>query len=231
MFKNDVLEGLEIELSDQQLKMFDLYYEQLIAYNEHTNLTRITERNEVNIKHFYDSLTLAKTLDLTAVRSLCDMGAGAGFPSIPLKFIYPHLNITIIDSLGKRIVFLKQLIETLDLRDVNLVYDRIEKHAENHQEVFDVVVARALGSLPLILEMGIPMLKTKGKLVAYKGHNYESELLDSKKTLLKLGSKLIEEERYDLPNDMGHRVHLVVEKMKHVHGYPRSFAIMKKKPL
>ncbi len=231
MFHKDVLEGLGIDLSEEQLEQFDRYYDALISYNKHTNLTRITERDEVDIKHFYDSLTLAKTLDLSQATSLCDMGSGAGFPSIPLKLIYPHLEITIIDSLGKRIAFLKQLIETLDLRDVNLVYDRIEKHAKQHTEMFDVVTARALGRLPLILEMGIPMLKVNGMFIAYKGQNYESELLDSRRTLHMLGSKITDEIRYDLPNDMGSRVHIVVEKLKHIKGYPRSFAAMKKKSL
>lgn len=231
MFKLDVLEGLGIELSEAQLKQFEVYYHELITFNEHTNLTRITERHEVDIKHFYDALTLAKTIDLTDVISLCDMGSGAGFPSIPLKIIYPHLQITIIDSLGKRIAFLKDLVEALKLEGVNLVYDRIEKHAEKHKQVFDVVTARALGKLPLILEMGIPMLKTNGLFIAYKGQNYESEVRDSKRALLKLNAKLIDEVRYDLPHDMGHHVHLVVQKLKHIHCYPRSFASMKKKTL
>ncbi len=231
MFKNDLIKGLNIELSKEQIKQFDTYYHELISYNKHTNLTRITERHEVDIKHFYDSLRLAKTIDLTAVQSLCDMGSGAGFPSIPLKIIYPHLDITIIDALGKRIAFLKQLIEVLDLKSVNLIYDRIEKHAEKYQQVFDVVTARALGKLPMILEMGVPMLKVDGLFIAYKGHNYESELLDSKNAMQKLGLILQDEARYVLPYDAGQRIHLVFRKTKHVKGYPRSFAVIKKKPL
>lgn len=231
MFKEEVLKDLGIKLSDEQSHLFDVYYESLVAFNAHTNLTRITERHEVDIKHFYDSLTLAKTIDLSQVESLCDMGSGAGFPSLPLKIIYPHLEVTIIDSLGKRIAFLKELIEVLGLSGVSLVYDRIESHAQNHPLSFDVVTARALGKLPLIIEMGVPMLKEKGLLIAYKGQNYESEVLDSRHALLKLGSKLKDEIQYNLPDEMGHRVHLVIEKQKHVQGYPRSFAVMKKKPL
>ena len=231
MFSKDVLEGLGIVLSNHQINQFEVYYQALIVFNEHTNLTRITDREDVDVKHFYDSLTLAKSVDLSQVQTLCDMGSGAGFPSIPLKIIYPHLDITIIDSLGKRIAFLKELIETLKLDHVHLVYDRIESHALTHQETFDVVTARALGKLPMILEMGIPMLKTEGKLVAYKGQNHESELIDSKHALHVLGAKLLDEIPYELPYDMGHRVHLVILKLKHVKGYPRSFAVMKKKPL
>ena len=231
MLKQIIWDGLNIEISKEQEKMFEQYYESLIAYNTHTNLTRITDKNDVDIKHFYDSLTLAKTIDLTKELTVCDMGAGAGFPSIPLKIIYPNLHITIIDSSGKRIAFLKSLIESLALKDVQLVYNRIEKHAQEHQEIFDVVVARALGKLPMIIEMGIPMLKVEGLLVAYKGQNYESEILDSKRTIQKLGSKLIDEIRYTLPLDMGKRAHLVIAKKKHVNGYPRNFAVMKKRSL
>ena len=202
-----------------------------MTYNEHTNLTRITNRDDVDIKHFYDSLALAKTLDLSQVKTLYDMGSGAGFPSIPLKLIYPHLEITIIDSLGKRIAFLKQLIETLDLKDIHLVYDRIETHAKSHQQACDVVIARALGRLPMILEMGIPMLKVDGRFVAYKGHHYKEELNESQQAMKRLETTLEHIVSYDLPKDMGHHVHLVFVKKQHVSGYPRQFAVMKKKPL
>ena len=231
MLKQIKNKKLGVTLSAEQLKMFDTYYQILVTYNEHTNLTRITERKDVDIKHFYDSLSLAKTIDLTRISTLCDMGSGAGFPSIPLKIIYPELKVTIIDSAGKRIAFLKMLVETLNLNDVQLVYNRIEKHAAAYQESFDLVIARALGKLPMIIEMGVPMLKVGGMLIAYKGQNYESEILNSKRALQKLGSKLIEEIHYTLPLDMGNRAHLIIEKKKHVSGYPRNFTIMKKKPL
>ena len=191
-----------MNLSDEQLKQFDRYYDELIRYNEHTNLTRITDRDEVDIKHFYDSISLAQTVDLTQVNTLCDMGSGAGFPSLPLKILFPHLKITIIDSLGKRIIFLKELIETLDFKDVELVYDRIEAHAKTHQETYDLVTARALGTLPMILEMGVPMLKTSGLFVAFKGQRYQKELLDSQRAMHMLGSELIKENQYSLPLDM-----------------------------
>src|SRR5690554_194125 len=105
MFKEDVKNNLSYDLTDEQLKQFNVYYEFLIEYNNVTNLTRIVEENEVYYKHFYDSISLIKHVDLTTVKTFCDMGAGAGFPSIPLKILYPHLEITIIDSLGKRIIF------------------------------------------------------------------------------------------------------------------------------
>jgi len=231
MFKEMVLENLGIDLSDDALKQFDRYYDALISFNKHTNLTRITQREDVDIKHFYDSLALVKTIDLSNVKTLCDMGAGAGFPSIPLKIAYPHLKVTIIDSLGKRITFLKQLIDTLDLKDVHLVYDRIENHAKSHQQTYDVVTARALGKLPLILEMGMPMVKKDGCFIAYKGSNYVDELIESKKALQILKGRLEVERSYELPDDKGGRVHLLIRKQNHVQGYPRSFAAMKKKPL
>ncbi len=231
MLKQIVLDGLNIALSDEQIQKFDIYYNELVTYNEQTNLTRITTRDDVDIKHFYDSLTLAKTIDLKDVNSMCDMGSGAGFPSIPLKLIYPHLEITIIDSLGKRIMFLKRLIEKLDLHNVDIVYNRIEKHAEEHQKMFDVVTARALGNLSLILEMGVPMLKVSGEFIAYKGRHYETELFDGKNAIKQLGVKLEKVSEYVLPFDMGNHVHLVFLKNQHITGYPRTFATMKKNPL
>jgi len=230
-FKNDLARGLKIEIDDVQENQFELYYEFLIEYNKITNLTRITEKDEVYYKHFYDSLTMASSLNMNDVQSICDMGSGAGFPSIPLKIIYPHLQITIVDSLNKRIVFLKKLIEKLDLNNVTLVHDRVEHYALDHQQQFDIVTARALGNLSLISEMGIPMTKMNGRFIALKGINYELELLESSQTLDILGSKVEEIKKYDLPYEFGTRYHIIIKKNKHIKGYPRHFSIMSKKPL
>jgi len=232
MFKDDVKSNLQVELSELQLNQFEVYFKFLIEYNKITNLTRITDEEEVYFKHFYDALTIIKSVDFNSIKTLCDMGAGAGFPSIPLKIIYPHLYITIIDSLGKRITFLKQLIEKLNLEHVFLVYDRIENYAKNHHNQFDLVTARALGKLPLILELGLPMNKIDSFFVAYKSKNYKEELSDSSNALIQLGGKLEKVVFFEIPHQYGDRVHLVIKKYKKSPSmYPRSFSAIKKKSL
>lgn len=230
-FNIDIEKYLSIKINDTQMKQFQTYFEFLVEYNNITNLTRITEKDEVYYKHFYDSLTMASTINMNDIQSLCDMGSGAGFPSIPLKIIYPHLNITIVDSLNKRIIFLQKLMDKLGIDKVNLVHDRVEQYALTHQEQFDVVTARALGSLSLISEMGIPMNKINGKFIALKGINYESELNESLNSIKILGGQVRDIIKYDLPYDYGTRFHIVINKDKHVKGYPRHFSIMTKKPL
>jgi len=221
----------QIKVSDKQKEQLKTYYQILIAYNKKVNLTRITDEMEVYFKHFYDSLTMAKAIDLLSQKTICDMGAGAGFPSIPLKIIFPHLKVTIVDSLGKRITFLEKLLEALHINDVELIYDRIETYAIKHQNEYDIVTARALGSLQLILELGIPMVKQGKYFIAYKGLNYDHEINDAKNAFHILSAKIKKIVKIDLPDDMGFRALLVIEKEKHINGYPRLYAIMKKKPL
>lgn len=232
MFKDDIKNYLNLEISDEQLSLFEIYYEFLIEYNQITNLTRITDRKEVFYKHFYDSLTLVKSIDMKKVLNLCDMGAGAGFPSVPLKILFPDLKITIIDSLGKRITFLKMLLKKLEITDVTIVYDRIENYARSNLENFDIVTARALGKLPLILELGLPMTKINGYFVAYKSSQYIEEVNQSKEALYILGGKILKIVDIKLPQSYGDRSHIVIKKDKKTPKiYPRSFAQIKKKIL
>jgi len=225
------LKSLKIELTEEQLRLFEVYYSFLLEYNQITNLTRITDHEEVFYKHFYDSLTLADTIDIDKTSSICDMGSGAGFPSLPLKIIFPHLNVTIVDSLNKRIKFLEQLIEKLNIKNVTLVHDRVETYAIQHQNAFDLVTARALGNMSLISEMGIPMTKKNGYFVAYKAVRYEEEIKESEHALKVLGSEVENIKHFDLPKSFGSRVLIVIKKNKSILGYPRSFAIMTKNPL
>lgn len=231
MFKSGLELLLGQSLTDGQMDQFETYYHFLVEYNQITNLTRITDKHEVYYKHFYDSLTLTNVCDFSAVLTICDMGSGAGFPSIPLKIIYPHLHVTIIDSLGKRITFLTKLIQKLQLDNVELIHDRIETFALSHQKSFDVVTARALGHLSLICEMGIPMLKENGYFIAPKGSNYQSEVDDAKKAISTLGGSIDKMIVFQLPFDYGQRANILIQKKKHIQGYPRSFALMNKKTL
>lgn len=231
-FRKHLIEHLGLEITDKQLGQFVLYFDFLIEYNQSVNLTRITEKEEVFYKHFYDSLTIVKSVDLSQIKSLCDLGAGAGFPSIPIKIMYPHLDIFIIDSLGKRITFLKKLISTLSLSNVQLFNDRIENHAFKHREQYDLVTARALGKLPLILELGFPLLKVGGQFIAYKSNQYEKELYDSTNALKLLHGKVLKEDYINLPNQLGERTLIVIEKTQKTNViYPRKYSDIKKRSL
>jgi len=231
MFKENIEKLLNIEFTLEHQKMFDVYYQYLVEYNKITNLTRIVDETEVYYKHFYDSLTLAKSIEMNQIHTMCDMGAGAGFPSIPLKIMYPHLEITIVDSLNKRIVFLQNLVDKLELNQVDLIHDRVESYALINQNKFDLVTARALGHMSLITEMGIPMTKKNGYFIGLKAQNYEEELNSSRNGIKILGGDVVDINAFDLPLSLGHRVHIVIKKTKQVNGYPRSFVLMTKKPL
>ncbi len=230
-FKFYIKEVLNIELTLLQERKFIEYFHFLIKYNETTNLTRITEKKEVFFKHFFDSLTLVRTIDFNDVQSICDMGAGAGFPSIPLKIIYPHLEVTIVDSLNKRIEFLKQLVEKLQLDKIKLIHNRAEVFALENQEEFDIVTARALGKMSMICEMGLPMTKIDGKFIAMKGLKYSDELKDARKGIKTLGGEVEIIDQFELPYNFGLRVQIVINKKERSSGYPRSFSIIKKNPL
>ena len=229
-FKEDIRKQFNVLLTENQEKLFNLYYEELINYNKHTNLTTITNESDVYYKHFYDSLTLIPFIN-DKEANLCDMGSGAGFPSIPLKIIFPNLKITIIDSANKRIKFLENLIAKLKLEDVTLVKARIEEYALNNLEKFDYVTARALGNLTLITEMALPMLKIEGTFLAMKGSKANEELNDAKNAINLLGGKLINQMNLELPYNYGFRSIISIKKINHIKGYPRKYLDMIKKPL
>lgn len=230
-FKDDVKAFLGYELSELQLNKFAKYFDFLIEYNQITNLTRITNEKEVYYKHFFDSITILKFINLTNIDSLCDIGAGAGFPSIPIKILYPNIKLTIVDSLGKRIHFLHQLIKLIDIDGIELVNDRVEIFGMKNQNKFDIVTARALGHLRLISEMAIPIVKTSGHFVAFKASNYEDEISESQRTIQILGGKIEAVHKLDLPYNFGFRSHIMIKKISHKNGFPRSYQQMIKKPL
>ena len=228
---NKLLKNIDIELSERQLEQFKIYFEFLVEYNENVNLTAITEEEEVYIKHFYDSLLLSKTIDLNNIKSLCDVGSGAGFPSIPLKIAYPHLEITIIDGLDKRITFLKQLAAKLELSNVNCVHARAEEYAKEHKESFDVVTARAVARANILNELCIPLVKVGGHFVSMKGKNAEDEINEGN-SLKILNAKIIKQNEYFLPKEESKRVLILIKHFdKCPNKYPRPFAAIKKKPL
>ena len=228
---NDLLKNIDITLSERQLEQFKTYFEFLVEYNENVNLTAITEEEEVYIKHFYDSLLLSKSIDLNNVKTLCDVGSGAGFPSIPLKIAFPHLEITIIDGLDKRITFLKQLASKLGLDGVNCVHGRAEEYARENREKFDVVTARAVARANILNELCIPLVKVGGHFVSMKGKNAEEEINEGN-SLKILNAKIVKQNEYFLPKEESKRVLILIKHFdKCPNKYPRAFAAIKKKPL
>ena len=228
---NALLSKIDITLSDRQLEQFDIYFKFLVEYNEVVNLTAITDEEEVYIKHFYDSILLSKVIDLNSVNSLCDVGAGAGFPSIPLKILYPNLNITIVDGLDKRIKFLTLLCQKLDVKGVNLVHGRAEDYAKTHRESFDIVTARAVARFNILNELCIPLVKVGGYFVSLKGKNAQEEIEEGNSLQL-LNGEIVKQEEYYLPKEESKRVLILIKHFKECpKKYPRAFASIKKNPL
>ena len=224
------------ELTDKQKQQFKLYFKMLIEVKEHVNLTRITEEDEVYLKHFYDSITPLFTFGAVFKdgATLCDVGAGAGFPSIPLKILKPGLKVTIVDSLQKRLNFLKDLISELGLTDVELVHGRAEDVGQNklYRERFDIVTARAVARMSVLSEYCLPLVKKGGYFVALKGPKAEDELDDGKKALEVLGGKLIKDEELTLPESEEERTLVLVQKVKSTpKKYPRQAGTPRRKPI
>ena len=232
MNTKDILgHGLPVTLDDKALDRFERYRVMLSEGNKIMNLTAIAGDDEVSVKHFNDSLSLSLAIDLNRSLSMADMGSGAGLPGLPVKIAFPDVRLTIIDSLTKRIRFLESVTDALSLDDVTIINDRTEHAALSLQETFDVVTARAFAPLRTLIEMGLPMVRTGGVLIAMKGPDVEAEILEASQALKVLSAHVRTVIRHDLPLSMGQRTLVVIEKDAHVKGYPRAYARMKKQPL
>lgn len=225
----DNLCKINVKLTDEQLKKLDKYYKMLISYNENVNLTTITEEKDVYLKHFYDSITLIKAVDLTKPLKVCDVGCGAGFPGIVLKIAFPTLSITLVDSLEKRIKFLDEVIKELDLKDIKAIHTRIEDMKE--YEKFDLVVSRAVAKTRIILELSSQLPKVNGLVVLMKA-NIENELEEAKSAISKLNYRLDDVVNFTLPYEESVRNLVVLKKLDHTNKiYPRSYTKIKAKSL
>ena len=220
---------LGINVTKDKLDKLEKYYNLLIEYNKVMNLTGITDHDEVYLKHFYDSLTLAKVVDLNNYKTLCDIGTGAGFPGIILKIFYPDLKITLIDSLNKRIIFLNKVIEELGLEGIIAIHSRIEEYGIKNRDLFDIVTARAVAPLNILLEYSIPILKVNGLFLPMKA-NLENEKYDN--ALKKLNCTLEKTEQFLLPIENSNRSILLIKKQNETNlKYPRRFNLIKTTPL
>lgn len=221
-----MLEELGLQITEKQYKQFEIYYQTLIEWNQKMNLTAITEQDDVYIKHFYDSLCIVKTMDFNS-QTLLDVGSGAGFPSIPLKIMYPDLDITIIDALQKRITFLTELTKKLDV-EAQLIHGRAEEFERKH--CYDVVTARAVANLQMLSELCIPFVKIGGTFIALKGSKHEAELSNSIHAIKTLGGQYKTTIEYEVEGQ--NRGLIIVEKKeKTKKEYPRIFSKIKKNPL
>ena len=164
------LKELNIDINEIQLNKLEKYYELLVDWNKVMNLTGITEKGQVYLKHFYDSLTLCKTIDLNKEETLCDIGTGAGFPGMVLKIVFPNLRVTLVDSLQKRLKFLKEVINELELHNIELVHSRAEDYVRENREKFDVVTARAVAPINILLEYSLPLVKPNKYFISMKGN-------------------------------------------------------------
>lgn len=229
-----LLDQQNINLTDQQKFQFERYFELLVEWNEKINLTAITEKEEVYLKHFYDSIApILQGLIENQEIKLLDIGAGAGFPSLPMKILYPQLDVTIIDSLNKRINFLQLLAEELDLEGVHFYHGRAEDFAQDKhfRAQFDIVTARAVARMQVLSELTIPYLKVGGKLLALKASNAPEELTEAKNALNLLFSKVEDNISYTLPNGDPRYITIVEKKKETPNKYPRKPGMPNKRPL
>ncbi|GAA4724450.1 16S rRNA (guanine(527)-N(7))-methyltransferase RsmG [Brevibacillus fulvus] len=229
-----VLAEKGIQLAAEQINQFDLYFRLLVEWNEKMNLTAITEEGQVYTKHFYDSITPAFYFPLHEVNTVVDIGGGAGFPSVPLKICFPHLQISVIDSLQKRIAFLQHVSNELDLQNFNPIHGRAEDLGQDgkYREAYDLSIARAVARLNVLAEYCIPFVRPLGHFIAMKGADISVELNEAKKAIKTLGAKTTKVETFQLMEEAGERNIVIIGKTEQTpKAYPRKAGIPAKKPL
>ncbi|WP_249872273.1 16S rRNA (guanine(527)-N(7))-methyltransferase RsmG [Oceanobacillus saliphilus] len=223
-----------IELSSFQREQFSVYFKTLVEWNEKINLTAITAEEDVYLKHFYDCITAAFYYDMDRELHICDVGAGAGFPSIPLKICFPQLKVTIVDSLQKRIGFLNHLAAQLQLSDVAFYHDRAENFGKNGQfrESFDIVTARAVARMSVLSELCLPLVKKDGVFIAMKGSQAEEELHNGKHSIELMGGETNAIHTFKLPQEDSERSIVIIDKKRKTpKKYPRKAGLPNKEPI
>ena len=221
---------LGLVLTDKELHSLDRYYQILKEENSKYNLTRIIEEEEVYLKHFYDSLTISKIVELSD-QKVCDIGTGAGFPGMVLKIAFPQLNITLVDSTTKKCSFLNKVILKLNLTNINVINERAEIYSRNVREEYDIVTSRAVAPLTHLLEYSIPLLKVGGMYIAMKG-DISNEKIDINHYMNKLSLSLEDKKCFELPYENSVRTLVLFKKNKKTDiKYPREYKVIKKKNL
>lgn len=229
-FINEV-NKLGINLTEDQLNKLDTYAKFLVEYNSHTNLTAITEEDQIYLKHFYDSITLVKAIDLTKINNLIDVGTGAGFPGMVIKILFPNIVVTLLDSNNKKISFLEELGNKLNLTNINYYHGRAEDFCLKNRETFDLVTARAVSNMTTLSELCLPLTKLNGYFIPLKGSN-EEEINSSLNAIKKLGGNIEEIIKFSLPYEESTRNIIKIKKVTNTpKEYPRRYDKIVKYPL
>lgn len=227
-------QSMGISLNDEQEQQFIDFYEYLIEKNKVMNLTGITEFQEVLVKHFLDSLACVKAVDMDKIKSVMDIGTGAGFPGVPLKIAFPHLDECLLDSLKKRVNFLEETFQLLKLTGITAIHGRAEEYAKNknYREKFDLCVSRAVSNLATLSEYCLPYVKVGGTFISYKSGTVQEEVEEAEKAVKILGGKIKDVVYFSLPDSEIQRSLVVIEKVKNTPGkYPRKAGTPLKEPL
>lgn len=228
------IEQLGLSISEKQMDQFITYYEMLIEKNKVMNLTAIVEFEEVLEKHFLDSVSLIKVMDLNKELKVIDMGTGAGFPGIPLKIMFPNLKVTLADSLNKRILFLKDVIDELKLENCEAIHGRAEELAGNKdfREQYDLCVSRAVANLSTLSEYCLPFVKVGGNFVSYKSGNIDDEVTGAKRAIFLLGGEVKQVEKFSISTqDLGRSFVVIQKKNSTSKKYPRKAGTPSRNPL
>ena len=226
--------SMGINMSVHQTEQFDRYYDLLFEWNKVMNLTAITERREVEIKHFIDSLTIMRIMDMSKVGTMIDVGTGAGFPGIPIKIIFPHIKVVLLDSLNKRINFLNEVTEQLDLKEIITVHGRAEDYARKNEyrEQFNLCVSRAVANLSTLSEYSLPFVKKGGNFISYKGSDADDEIRQSERAVDILGGRIRHIEKFMLSGtDMGRVLVDIIKEKNTPDKYPRKAGVPSKEPI
>ena len=224
---------LEIEITESQLDQFATYFEMLVEKNKVMNLTAITEKNEVIIKHFLDSIAILKYIDVDD-KKVIDIGTGAGFPGIPLKIMRPKMQLTMLDSLNKRIQFLNEVVDELQLEQVETIHGRAEDYAHDkaYRAQYDYAVSRAVANLSTLSEYCLPFVKIEGDFISYKSGQVQEEVAQGKNAIFLCGGKCSKVEGFVLPESDMERTFVMIHKVKNTaKQYPRKSGTPAKKPL
>lgn len=225
------LNKININPTEEELKSLEIYANLLLEYNKKFNLTAITKIDEIYLKHFYDSLTITKIIDLNQELKVLDIGTGAGFPGIVLKIFFPKLEITLLDSNNKKIAFLQEVIKELKLKNIKCIHGRAEELPNNYREYFDIVTSRAVASLRILTELSIPHLKVEGYFIALKGKMNE-EIKEAESTLKVLNCQVEHIEKFNLPDNISERTIIKIKKENITPNiYPRNYDKIKKQIL
>lgn len=233
-FLQEKLGMLSVEVNKEKIDQFNQFYDILIEWNKVMNLTAITDYKDVVEKHFLDSLSIERILNLDGIKTVMDVGTGAGFPGIPLKIIYPELKVTLLDSLNKRVKFLNEVIRQLELKNIDAIHGRAEDIGknENYREKYDLCVSRAVANLATLSEYCMPFVKVGGVFVSYKSGDIDEEVLKSKKAVSLFGGKIEEVVKFQLPGTDINRAFVKIKKIKELpRKYPRKSGIPSKEPL